>query len=255
MFVAPATIVRLPLQSCSALLVGARGPTTFKDLSDATNGNTELSVHLDETDEGAFLPSRITINSSDLEPLVRFSNSLKIPFELEPACWKLSQFSADIESYESTLHWSDGPDLNWKSWHFDPEHVEFREKAEPAFPLRLVRYLHPVKNISHYRLWKNNSYAEVDLDWGRYIALRDSGFNVLYYDPQQHRFAVPRNASLPRLLQRALGLSSGLMPLTYRLREGVGSRKTWDLFQLVPAQIAETVCRKVGQSMSMFSLS
>jgi hypothetical protein len=254
-FVCPATLVRLPLQSCSALLVGARGPTTFKDLSDAAIGKTELSVHIDKADESAFLPSRITIDSSDLEALARFSSSLKIPFESEPVCWKLSQFSADIESYESTLQWNDGPDLNWKNWHFDPEHVEFREKAEPALPLRLVRYLHPVKNISRYRLWKNSSYAEVDLDWGRYIVLRDSGFNVLYYDPHQHRFAVPRSASLPRLLQRALGLSSGLMPLTYRLREGIGSRKTWDLFQLVPPQVAETVCKKVGQSLATFSLN
>jgi hypothetical protein len=161
--VSPATLVRLPLQSFSALLVGARGPTTFKDLSVAANGNTELSVHL-ETDENAFIPSRITIASSGLEPLVRFSTNVKIPFEPEPACWKLSQFSADIESYESTLRWIDGPDLNWKSCHFDPEYVEFREKAEPALPLRLVRYLHPVKNVPRYRLWKNNSYAEVDLD-------------------------------------------------------------------------------------------
>jgi hypothetical protein len=153
------------------------------------------------------------------------------------------------------LQWTDGPDLNWKSWHFDPEYSEFRAKIEPAMPLRLVRYLDPVKNISRYRLWKNSLYAEVDLDWGRYIVLRESGFNVLYYDPDQHRFAVPRNASLPRLLQRALGLSSGLMPLTYRLREGIGSRKAWDLFQLVPSQVAETVCKKVGQSLSTFSLN
>lgn len=254
-FVSPATLVRLPLQRSSALLVGARGPTTFKDLSDAANGNAELSVHLDETDESSFLPSRLTIDSPDLESLVKFGSNLKIPFEPEPACWRLSQFSADIESYQTTLQWTDGPDLNWKSWHFDPEHVEFREKVEPTLPLRLVRYLHPVKNVPRYRLWKNNSYAEIDLDWGRYIVLRECGFNVLYYDPHQHRLAVPRNASLPRLLQRALGLSSGLMPLTYRLREGVGSRKAWDLFQLVPMQVAETVCRKVGQSLSMFSLS
>ena len=45
------------------------------------------------------------------------------------------------------------------------------------------------------------------------------------------------------------------MPLTYRLREGIGSRKTWNLFQLVPPQVAETVSRKVGQSLSTLSLN
>src|SRR5437867_1932353 len=53
LFACPATLVRLPLQNCSALLVGARAPTTFKYLSDAANGNTDLSVHLDLTNENA----------------------------------------------------------------------------------------------------------------------------------------------------------------------------------------------------------
>lgn len=254
-FVCPATLVRLPLEGCSALLVGARGPNTFKDLSEAAGGESDLSLHLDDTDEDALLPSRITVECSQVEALVRLSDRLKLRFEPEPACWALSQFSADISSYESTLQWTDGPDLNWKSWHFDPEYVEFREKSEQAMHCRLVRYLDPVKNIPRYRLWKNSSYSEVDPDWGRYIVLRESGFNVLYYDPHQHRFAVPRSASLPRLLQRALGLSSGLMPMPYRLREGAGSRKTWDLFQLVPPKVAETVCKKVGQSLATFSLN
>jgi hypothetical protein len=254
-FVAPATLVRLPLQGCSAILVGARGPTTFEDLSTAARGGTELSLHLDDTEENGLLPSRITVDASHVEELARLSSRLKIPFEPQPACWKLSQFSADIESYERTLQWTDGPDLNWKSWHFDPEYIEFREQSDPAMPIRLVRYLDPVKNIPRYRLWRNKSYAEIDLDWGRYIVLRESGFNVLYYDPHHHRIAVPRSASLPRLLQRAIGLSSGLMPMTYRLREGTGSRKAWDLFQLVPSQVAEMVCKKVGQSLSTFSLN
>jgi hypothetical protein len=255
LFVCPATLVRLPLQHCSALLVGARAPATFKELSDAASGNTDLSVHLEEADEQAFLPSRITIESADLGPLLRFSSNLKIPFEPEPACWKLSLLSADIGSYIGSLQWSEGPDLNWRSWRFDPEYAEFREQTEGDLALTLVRYLHPVKNIFRYRLWKDKSYAEVDIDWGRYIVLRESGFNVLFYDPRQHRFAVPRGASLPRLLQRALGLSSGLMPLTYRVRQDLDSRKAWDLFRLVPAQVAETVCRKLGQSLSICSLN
>lgn len=255
LLVCPSSLVRLPLQNCSAVLVGARGSTTLKQLTDAANDYPDLSVRLDATDADVFLPSRITLESANLETLLRFSGSLNIPFAPEPACWRLSLLSADIDAYASSLQWCEGAELNWKSWCFDPEHAEFRQRTDAELAIKLVRYLHPVKNIFRHRLWKNDSYAEVDVDWGRYIVLHETGFNVLFYDSRRHRFAVPRSAPMPRLLQRSLGLSSGLTPLSYSLRQDLGSRKAWDLFQLVPSQVAETVCKKLGQNLSMCSLS
>jgi len=253
--VCPAAFVRLPLRQCSALLVGARGPTTFTEISSAARDYRNLSLHMDPPEGDGFLPARITVESPDLPTLAQFSRTLKIHFEPEPACWRIAMASGDIESYESSLKWSKGPDLNWKSWTFDPEYVEFRKQAKGAEAVRLVRYLDPVKNVPRYRLWKGERYTEVDVDWARYLVLRQSGFNVLYYDPARYCFAVPRSASLPRLLQRALGLSSGLMPMPYRLRDGLASRQTWDLCQRVPQQVAETVCGKVAQHLSTFNLN
>jgi hypothetical protein len=249
-FVCPVAFVRLPLKQCSALLVGARGPTTFTEISNAVKDSTNLSLHLDHPQGDGFLPVRMTVESADLETLARFSRSLQISFEPEPACWRVAMASGNIESYERSLKWSEGPDLNWKSWTFDPEYVEFRKQVKSEVAVRLVRYLDPVKNVPRYRLWKGKLYADIDVDWGRYIVLRDSGFNVLYYDPFRYCFAVPRNASLPRLLQRALGLSSGLAPMPY----GLGSRQKWDLFQMVPAQVADIICKKVAQDLSTFNL-
>ena len=248
--VCPAGLVRLPLRQCSALLVGARGPTTIAEISNAVKDYTNLSLHLAPPQEDGFLPVRMTVESADLETLARFSRSLQISFEPEPACWRLAVASRDIDSYERSLKWSEGPDLNWNSWTFDPEYVEFRKQVKNDLAVKLMRYLHPVKNVPRYRLWKGKLYADIDLDWGRYIVLRDSGFNVLYYDSIRYCFAVPRNAPLPRLLQRALGLSSGLAPMPY----GLGSRQKWDLFQLGPAPVAETICKKVAQDLSNFTL-
>jgi hypothetical protein len=253
--VCPAAFVRLPLRQCSALLVGARGPTTFTEISSGARDYATLSLHLNPPEEDGFLPARITVESPDIATLAQFSRALKIDFEPEPACWRMAMASGDIESYERTLKWSEGPDLNWKSWTFDPEYVEFRKQAKAPEAVRLVRYLDPVRNIPRYRLWRGERFTEVDADWARYLVLRQSGFNVLYYDPARYCFAVPRNASLPRVLQRALGLSSGLMPMPYRLRDRPGSRQTWDLFQMVPQQVAETVCRKVAQDLSIFNLN
>jgi hypothetical protein len=250
-FVCPATLARFPLLECAGLLVGARAPSTLSTLEKIAKTLGDITISVDETDDALFIPSRVTVRSSDPETLNSFCHAAGLPIEIDPPCWKLASFSADVESYIASLQWAEGSELNWKAWQFDPEYCEFRSEKSNSTCLRLVRYLDPIKNTPRYRLWDGTRHADVDVDWGRYIVLRESGFNVLFYDPRQHLLAVPRNAYLPRLLQRSLGLCSGLMPVTYRSSmHSENDRKALDLFQWVPSKIAETVSQKLGQSLS-----
>lgn len=254
-FVCPATLARLPLHECVGLFVGARSPSTLATFEKIGKGLGDITISVEETDNDAFVPSRVTIRSRDPESLTSFCREADLANEVDPPCWKLAILSADIDSYIKSLQWAEGPELNWKSWYFDPEYCEFRVRSSDSGRFRLMRYLDPVKNTYRYRLWEGTRYSKVDLDWGRYIVLRESDFNVLFYDPRRHLFAVPRNANLPRLLQRALGLCSGLMPLKYRSHSGSEDRRALDLFQSVPSKIAEVVSDKLGQSLSLCRLN
>jgi hypothetical protein len=252
-FVCPATVARLPLRECVGVLTGARSPGTLAALDKISRKLGDITISIEETDGTAFVPSRVTVRSHDIENLKFFCREAGLVIEAEPPCWKLATFSADIDTYTTSLKWVEGHELNWKSWQFEPEYCEFRSARSESGASRLMRYLDPVRNIFRYRLWRETRYANVDADWGRYIVLRESGFNVLFYDQMHHILAIPRNAYLPRLLQRAVGLCSGMMPFTYNVRSN--DRKAMDLFQSVPPKVAEIISHKVGQSLSYCRLA
>jgi hypothetical protein len=253
--ICPATVVRLPIQGCSAIVIGSRSPATVEQLDCIRGRCSAITMTVDSSEDSSLLPSRIGIDCEDPTLLQEFADLAQIPLQSEPPSWTLSQFATDIRVYWNWLEWTDGPDLNWRSWEFNPEFCEFRERAGQEAPLRLIRYLSPITNTFRYRLWDGSRFANVDLDWGRYCVLERSGFDVLFYDPSTHRFAVPRNAYLPRVLQRALGLCSGMSPLVYGGGDATASGRALDLFQLVPRKIAECVSGKLGQSISYCSLS
>jgi len=227
---------------------------TFAKAGKAFDG---ITISEEAADDALLMPSRVTIRSSDLETLISFCGKVGLPMEIDPPCWKLASFCADIEAYIASLQWKEGIELNWKAWQFDPEYCEFKRDTSESARLRLMRYRDPVKNILRYRLWDGTRYADVDVDWGRYIILRESGFDVLYYDMTHHLLAVPRKAYLPRLLQRGLSLCSGLAPLKYRSSTTLSGRdrNPLDLFQMVPSQIAEAVSNKLGQHLSYCKLN
>jgi hypothetical protein len=254
-FVCPAAIIRIPMEGCSAILIGARSPRTIDHLSKVGAQFPELRVTVSSSTTSNLLPSRISLDAVDIDSLQAFSASAQIPLQPEPPSWALAQFAGDINLYLSSLSWSEGPDLNWPSREFNPEHCQFRSDRDPERPLRLVRYISPVTNTFRYRLWKGKHFAETDPDWGRYAVLQSSEFSVLYYDRINHLFAVPRTAWLPRVLQRALGLCSGLEPLIFGDPAQEATGKVWDLFRDVPLSIANCIADRLGQSLSYCCLA
>jgi hypothetical protein len=156
--------------------------------------------------------------------------------------------SSTLEHIAALLEWKHIPELNWSSADFDPEHNCFTRSKEGRAAFRLTRYLDPVKNVFRYCMWDSDKCAVIDPDWGRYLALQKSGFNVLHLDSTNHLLAIPKSLPLPRLLARALALSSGSAPRP--LLSGSDRELTdFVVYELVPRSIAELVATKLGQDL------
>jgi hypothetical protein len=254
LYVCPASIIRLPVAGVSAILIGARSPSTIEDLARVNEKHQGVTISVEKNEERTLLPSRIKITAESEAELSNYAAALQVPLILIPPAWTLCQLAENIVQYRSSLTWVKGSDIGWHSWEFNPEFCEFRGRTKSERLFRLVRYLSPISNTYRHRLWMGDTFAETEPDWGRYCVLQESGFNVLYYDQANHLFAVPRSAYLPRILQRALGLCSGLPPLVYGGVDKPRDRMVLDLYQSVPKSIACCVSEKVGQSLSFCSL-
>jgi hypothetical protein len=146
-YVCPSAIVRLPIQRCSAILIGSRSPATLDHLNRVKEKHPAVTITVNSGSDSSLLPSRIAIECEDPRLLQQFADSAQVPFQQEPTSWALAQVAADIDCYWRSLEWTDGPDLNWRSWEFNPEYCEFQDRSTEGGGLRLVRYLSPVTNI------------------------------------------------------------------------------------------------------------
>ncbi len=127
----------------------------------------------------------------------------------------------------------------------------YTRNEQPNLPVRLSRYVDPVRNINLHLLWKGDECTEVDGDWGRYAALRDMGVNVVTYDSQQFALAVPSTIPLPRLIARGLTLCAGFLPQTVNSSEAcrlsISNPRAISIYTEVPPTIGELAAAKLGQ--------
>jgi len=256
-YAAPPSLIRLPTGSKAvAILAGSRSPESFEKLVRRQEKHSSLIV--DREDQkgrfGCTIPSRISVTGPTETEIARFAEEVSLPFEGTPPAWKFVHCGADLDSYLNGVIWTEGPELNWRRKDFDPEYCRFRDDSTTTELLRLSRYSDPIRNISRFRLWKHNSWASVDPDWGRYAVLREHGFDVLFYDRKHHIMLIPSTAPLPRLLERALGLCSGLAPLFLTSGKQSSTKRTYDAFKVVPQSIAELICERVGQELAYCDL-
>ncbi|NLF42277.1 MAG: hypothetical protein GX587_06245, partial [Bacteroidales bacterium] len=89
-----------------------------------------------------------------------------------------------------------------------------------------------------HKLWKNNKCYQIDMNWGRFIALRHYNKNVILFDNISNKVAIPIETPLPRLLSKAIMLLSGLAPgfkeikgKKYRIYENANGIFTQNLFK------------------------
>jgi len=151
----------------------------------------------------------------------------------------LQDFSANIDDYENALQEINENDYDWARYIFNPETLAFDKSETSAFDksFSLVRY--KLNEYTYqFKLWKDNKCYQVDMNWGRFIALKYYKKNVILFDSTSNKVAIPIETPLPRLLSEAIMLLSGLAPdfkeidgKKYRVYENVVGIFTQNLFK------------------------
>lgn len=255
-YAAPPVLARLPRTGIpQAVLAGARFPQTIPKLVEACKAaNRRVKLIVDGQPGGRGLePARVIIQADYAKDIAGFACKLGIKFEKEPPAWLTLNFSASVDEYERTLRWSVMRELNWLRKDFSFDSLSYAGLQRQGDGVRLSRYANPVNNLPQYLIWKDGQCAEVDRDWGRYLALREAGVQVITYDPQRFLFAVPKSVPLPRLVARALTLCSGYLPRFIKAGGGTLTGSNWmglAVYQDVPPQVAQLAATKLGQEMT-----
>jgi hypothetical protein len=232
-----------------AVLCGSRSPDTI-DLvrTAASKCNVTVKTGPHSGDLSTLLPERVILHGLVNSNLDECASSLGIPLAATPPAYALASLSATLPEIAASLEWKTVPELNWPFADFDPEHNGFTRVKEGRPSFRLTRYLDPIKNVFRYYMWDSDKCAEIDLDWGRYLALHRSDFNVLYFDPTKHLLATPKSLPLPRLLARSLALCSGSSPRPLTSSSD-GPLTNFVVYELVPRCLADLIAAKLEQEL------
>jgi hypothetical protein len=251
--VAPAVLARLPTSGLpEAVLAGSRSPGTVSRLRAAAKDQDAL-VSVEPQKDLVLVPPRVAVQTPTVEDMKSVATELGIGFTETPSAWTLLHASTSLDSALSACHWQPEASLNWRRKDFDPTALQFTARASAAEPARLVRYTDPKRQTRRHYFSKGGQWALIDREWGCYAALRAWDLNVLAYDRRQFNMAVPASAPLPPLLARSLALCSGFAPtfLPASLASWHGpERRGFDVYRLIPPQIAEAVASKLGQALA-----
>lgn len=238
------------------LLIGARDTALIKNII-GTAPKHKLQVEITKqfsTNERLLLPDVITIRAFQQinDPygeisIKAFAKELNINFTSDyfPQI-ALQDYSATIVDYENALEITNENDYDWARYIFNPETLDF-EKSEASIidkSFSLVRY--KLNEYTYeYKLWKNNKCYSVDMNWGRFIALKHYQKEVILFDNTNNKVAIPISTPLPRLLSEAIMLLSGKAPdfkvianKKYRVYENVIGIFTQNVFRLKLGQKA-----------------
>ena len=249
--VAPPVLARLPWPGLPrAVLCGSRSPDTITDIREVCDWTDGLSLSIFAQSHHPYAPTRIELSGESEEQLAAAGCDLSVHYTSTPAAWSIAQASGSVDDYIKTLTWEENEDLNWDRREFNPDLLSFRSPTKPRSPtastdlsrLRLVTYSNPAGWDRRDWLWNDNACADVDRSWGRYCVLAFMGRSVLDYNHRDGVATVPRQVPLPKLLARALSLSSGEVP---RLIPGTGIGLR--AYSSVPQPLFEMVAAKLHQ--------
>ena len=245
-FVAPPALARLPWPGPPrAVLCGSRSPDTVVEIRQACEEAEGLSLSISAQPHHPFAPMRIELSAESEQQLITVGREMSVRYDPTPAAWAMAQASGSVARYLSALAWEERGNLNWDRREFDPDLLRFSSFAADTTlsRLRLISYSHPNGWAWRDWLWNNGVSADVDRSWGRYCVLASVGRSVLRYDHREGVATVSRQVPLPKLLARALALSSGKAPSLVP-HAGLGLRA----HHSVPLPVFEVVAAKLHQN-------
>lgn len=246
----PPQLIFVPAaQGRKVLLIGARDIALIESIINiAPTYNLQVEINKQfSSNARLLLPDVITIKAFGTASenygernIKRLTDELKITFSNDyfPQL-ALQHFSTNITDYENTLQEIDEDDFNWARYVFNPETLRFEKSETENFDksFSLIEYKLNEYTYQH-KLWKDNKCYQIDLNWGRFIALKHYDKNVILFDTRSNKVAIPIETPLPRLLSEAIMLLSGLAPdfkeidaKKYRIYKNVNGIFTQNLFK------------------------
>ena len=241
--VAPPVLARLPWPGLPrAVLCGSRSPDTITAIHRVCDATGGLSLSVSAQLHHPYAPARLELSGESEEQLVVAGHELSVRYNPAPVAWSLAHASGSVGDYLNSLSWEEREHLNWDRREFDPEQLRFTSSVDDATKLRLRLITYSNRSGWDQRdwLWNGRASADVDRSWGRVCVLASASRNVLHYDRREGLATVPRQTPLPKLLARALALSSGKAP---RLIPGTGIGLR--AYPSVPHPILEVVATKL----------
>lgn len=236
-------------QGRRVLLIGARDTALIESIINIAPTHN-LQVEITEQSSSnirLLLPDVITIKAFGTanenygeRNIEKLAEGLKIAFSNEyfPQL-ALQNFSANIMDYENMLQEINGDDYNWARYIFNPETLRFEKSETEDFDKSFSLLEYKLNEYTYeHKLWRNNKCYQIDMNWGRFIALRHYNKDVILFDNISNRVAIPIETPLPRLLSEAIMLLSGLAPgfkviegKKYRVYENANGIFTQNLFK------------------------
>lgn len=237
-----------------ALLVGARTPRLVNDINKAVRDRRKKTVlkHVTHSGENAAIPSAIYIHATDKSLIQDIAEQAGIANDVtSPAAWKMAGMSATLDEIQDAIKFDERAEPGWNKRTFIQERLMFSSFSAEEESRRLTEYRHPVTKQLHHWIWNDSTAAEISRDWGRYILLANADCNILMYDKQHFKLAVPVTVPLPCLLARAAALCSGIPPYSAVSGDekigGIPPCYPYQVYKGVPPKIARTIAGKLNQ--------
>lgn len=251
----PPQFVFIPTaQGRKVLLIGARDSALIETMiNTAPKHNLQVEITKQfSSNERLLLPDVITMKAFQQpadnfgeKNLKAFADELQIKL-IENSLPQVAflNFSANITEYEKILQPTDENDYDWARFTFNTETLKFEKSENETFykSFSLLEYKLNEYTYQH-KLWTDSKCYQVDMNWGRFIALKHFKKDVILFDSTQNKVAIPIELPLPRLLAESIMLLSGLAP-DFRVIEG----KKYRIYENIPSIFTSNLFSRLGQT-------
>lgn len=241
-------------QGRKILLIGARDSALIEEIiNTAPKHNLQVElINQFSTNERLLLPDAVIIKAFHQTKddygeisLKAFAEELKIKL-IDNSLPQVAflNFSASITEYENLLLPADENDYGWARYVFHPDTLKFEisETANFNKSFSLLEYKLNEYTYQH-KLWKENKCYQIDMNWGRFIALKHFNKDVILFDSKHNKVAIPLELPLPRLLAESIMLLSGLAP-DFKIIEN----KKYRIYENIPSIFTTNLFSKLGQT-------
>ena len=241
-------------QGRKVLLIGARDSALIETIiKTAPKHNLQVDIAKQfSSNERLLLPDVITIKAFQQptdnfgeKNLKAFADELQMKF-IENSLPQVAflNFSANISEYEVILQSADENDFDWARYTFNTETLKFEKSENSTFDKSFSLLEYKLNEYTYqHKLWKDNKCYQVDINWGKFIALKHFKRNVILFDSTQNKVAIPIELPLPRLLAESIMLLSGLAP-DFRVIE----EKKYRIYENIPSIFTSNLFNRLGQT-------